>query len=191
MAEIEIKGLERFDAAELRRIGPGYASGEKYVVRKTESRGRVVVELELVRLERPYVRTWEPVDGERRQLYERAVARGYSLAAYEGAEPVGIALAEPQDWNRSMWVWEFHTAEGRRRRGIGRRLMEALAERARAEKLRAIVCETQNTNVPAIDFYRAVGFELEGVDLSYYAHVDGLTAEVAIFMKRRLEPRKE
>jgi ribosomal protein S18 acetylase RimI-like enzyme len=191
MAQLEIKKLERFDAAELRRIGPGYASREKYLVRKAETRGHIVVELELVRLERPYLRAWDPVDAGGRKLYERAVARGYSLAAYDGAELVGVAIAEPQDWNDSLWVWEFHTVKRRQRQGIGRRLMEALAERARAAKLRVIVCETQNTNVPAIDFYRAVGFGLEGVDLSYYSNVDKLAGEVAVFMKRKLEADEE
>ena len=188
MGQLEIRKLERFDAAELRRVGPGYVSREKYLVRKTETRERIVVELELVRLARPYLRTWEPIDVEGGRLYERAVARGYSLAAYEGDELVGLAIAEPQDWNSSLWVWEFHVAKGRQRRGIGRRLMEALAKGARAAGLRVIVCETQNTNVPAIAFYRAVGFDLEGVDLSYYSNVDKLKGEVAVFMKRKLEP---
>jgi ribosomal protein S18 acetylase RimI-like enzyme len=188
MTAIEIKKWTRFDAGELRRIGPGYASREKYVVRKAETRERIVVELELVRLDRPYVRTWEPIGEEERRLYERAVSRGYSLAAYEGDEMVAVALAEPQDWNESLWVWEFHVEKRHQRRGTGRRLMEALAERARAAGLRVIVCETQNTNVPAIAFYRAVGFDLEGVDLSYYSNVDKLEGEVAVFMKRKLEP---
>ena len=50
-----------------------------------------------------------------------------------------------------------------------------------------IVCETQNYNVPAIEFYRKVGFEIEGIDLSYYSNRDMTEGEVAIFMKRKLE----
>jgi ribosomal protein S18 acetylase RimI-like enzyme len=49
------------------------------------------------------------------------------------------------------------------------------------------VCETQDTNQPAIAFYRAVGFEIEAVDLSYYTNHDLAGGEVAIFMKRKLE----
>jgi len=60
-AQLDIRKLERFDAAELRPVGPGYASREKYPVGKAETRDRIVVELE-----RPYVRTWEPVDAEGR-----------------------------------------------------------------------------------------------------------------------------
>jgi len=43
----------------------------------------------------------------------------------------------------------------------------------------------QLTLVPAIDFYRAVGFAVEGIDRSYYTN-DDLNNEVAVFMKRRL-----
>ena len=60
--------------------------------------------------------------------------------------------------------------------------MEAVADEAKEANLRVIVCETQNTNVPAIEFYRKVGFEIEGIDLSYY----DMTEEVAVFMKREL-----
>jgi ribosomal protein S18 acetylase RimI-like enzyme len=49
-----------------------------------------------------------------------------------------------------------------------------------------MVCETQNTNVPAITFYRRVGYEIDGVDLSYYTNRDMTDFEVAIFMKRKL-----
>ena len=46
---------------------------------------------------------------------------------------------------------------------------------------------TQTTNVPAIDFYRKVGFEVDGIDLSYYGNNDVEAGEVALFMKRKLE----
>ena len=63
--------------------------------------------------------------------------------------------------------------------------MDQVAEVAKAEGLRILVCETQNTNVPAIVFYRSVGFEVGGVDLSYYTNRD-VEDEVAVFMKRKL-----
>ena len=62
--QLDIRKLERFDAAELRPAGPAHVSRGKYPVRKAETRDRVVVELELVRLPRPYLRAWDPVDGE-------------------------------------------------------------------------------------------------------------------------------
>ena len=52
---------------------------------------------------------------------------------------------------------------------------------------RVMVCETQNTNVPAIRFYRNIGFEVGAVDLSYYTNNDLTEFEVAVFMKRFIE----
>jgi ribosomal protein S18 acetylase RimI-like enzyme len=70
--------------------------------------------------------------------------------------------------------------------GVGSQLMEQLAEKGKAAGLRIIVCETQTTNVPAIQFYHRVGFVMEGIDLSYYSNEDYSDGEIAVFMKRRL-----
>jgi ribosomal protein S18 acetylase RimI-like enzyme len=64
--------------------------------------------------------------------------------------------------------------------------MEALVGAARTADVRIIVCETQSANVPAIRFYRRMGFELDGVDMSYYSNTDVERGEVAVFMKRKL-----
>lgn len=83
-------------------------------------------------------------------------------------------------------MWEFHVAEGYRGQGIGRKLLDTLIEKGRSAGLRTIVCETQNVNVPAIHFYRKMGFILDGIDLSYYSNEDWPDGEVAVFMKRKL-----
>jgi ribosomal protein S18 acetylase RimI-like enzyme len=99
---------------------------------------------------------------------------------------VGIALGEVKRWNSSLWVWELHVVKAYRGQGIGGKLVEATVQAAKQLNLRVVVCETQNTNVPAIDFYSAVGFELDGIDLSYYSNHDLETGEVALFMKRKI-----
>ena len=182
---VEVKTLTELDPDSL-RLFASYISNTKYAVRKTESDDHAVIELELVSLERPYTKRYSPLDEETIQRYTGVLRYGLSLGAYQGEQLVGIAVAEPQTWNRSLWVWEFHVAETHRRQGIGRQMMEELVERGRASGLRIVVCETQNTNVPAIHFYRRVGFKVEGIDLSYYSNDDWPEGEVAIFMKRRL-----
>ena len=182
----EIKPLTQLDIAALKRVITGYVSPAKYEIEKAETRELTAITVRFVRLERPYVKQYEPLDKEMLARYTRVLKEGLSFAAYEADQLVGIALAEPHGWNKSLWVWEFHIAESFRGQGIGRRLMDTLARKGQAVGLRTIVCETQNTNVPAIEFYRKVGFTVEGIDLSYYTNDDMLNGEVAIFMKRRL-----
>lgn len=183
---IEIRTLKTLDPNDLKRIVAGYTSKAKYMVNKTETHERTAITLELVALGQPYTRYFD-YDSEILERYERVVQQGLSLGAYDGHWVVGIAIAEKWDWNRSLWVWEFGVAETHRRRGIGRRLIEALADKAREAGLRIMVCETQNTNMPAIEFYRKVSFEIEGIDLSYYSNSDMTEGEVAIFVKRKLK----
>lgn len=182
---IEIRTLEHLDPEDLRRLNLGYTSLEKYIVSKSETDEKTTISLELVTMEAAYVKRWE-TDEEEVARGQQVVAYGLSLAAFDGDKMVGIALAEPQRWNRSLRVWEFHITDTHKRMGIGRSLMEALVAKARSAGLRILVCETQNTNVPAISFYRAMGFEIDGIDLSYYTNEDAENGEVAIFMKRKL-----
>lgn len=182
---IEIRPLTRFSMDQLAEIGSGYTSTARYVVRKTESHEHMAITMDLTPFGSPYMKRWERSDEKEQQRYQQYAAEGYSLGAYDGDRLVGYALTEPRWWNRTLWVWEFHVEQGYRRKGIGRKLMDTLAERALQAGFRCIGLETQNTNVPAISFYRAVGFEIEAVDLSFYTNTDLIDGEVAIYMKRK------
>lgn len=184
---ISIRPLTQFDPERFRLIVSGYSTNEIYRVTHSESDDLTRFDLILESLEKSLLFQF-PFSDEDMDRYASLVPAEYCLGVFVRDELVGIALAEPQWWNRSLWVWEFHVAAEYRGRGLGHRLMNALVERARAAKLRAIVCETQNTNVPAIRFYRAVGFRTEGVDISYYTNEDmSPGGTVAVFMKLRLE----
>ena len=185
MGRMRIRGLVRLSASDLARLAGGYESAARYAVSVSESRDRITFRLVRQPLPGPLVKSFPHPAGELRRT-RRVIGLKWSLGAYDGGRLVGLALAEPRAWNRSVWVHEFAVAASHRRRGIGTRLMAALARRARAERYRALVCETQSTNAPAIDFYRAVGFRLEGVDVSYYSNEDLERGEVAVFMKRRI-----
>lgn len=183
---IEIRRLNTLAAADLKRIASGYTSNSKYIVKHTDSTAYAAIELELVQFDQPYIKTYDHFDDETVDRYRQALALGYSFGALDGELLVGIVLAEVHAWNQSVWVWEFHVAASYRGLGIGRRLIEALAKKAHAAGLRTIVCETQNSNVPAIQVYRQLGFRLEGVDISYYSNHDYPDGEIAVFMKRRV-----
>jgi ribosomal protein S18 acetylase RimI-like enzyme len=180
---IDIQPLTSYDESRFMEIASGYTSNEMYSVHRADCDALVCFTLELESLDQPFIKRWKWDDSEH-EINRHVVAQSRcSFGAYDSDTLVGVAIAEPRAWHNDLWVWDFHVHAGYRRKGIGRQLMDSLAERAREHTLRTIVCETQNTNVPAIRFYRNVGFELAGVDLWYYPpEID----EVALFMKRRL-----
>ena len=186
---LEIKTLTTISEAQYVRLiaDSGYTSTEKYAVSKQESVERTLIALDLVALDKPYVKRWGRDDELEDEVYPKALVQGLSLGAYLGGELVGVAITEKREWNETLWLWEFHVDAARRGQGIGRQLMQVLELRARTAGLRVIALETQNTNVPAIRFYRAMGFEIEGIDLSLYSNADVEDGEVALFMKKKLE----
>jgi ribosomal protein S18 acetylase RimI-like enzyme len=121
------------------------------------------------------------------ERYRAFIGQGCSLAAYSEGQMIGLALCQSLHWNRSFQVWEFHVKQEYQHHGIGRALMEQVFAKAREEGARVVFLETQNTNVPAIRFYQAMGFLLDALDLSFYTNHDAEDGEVAFFMKKKLE----
>lgn len=183
---IQIRPLSELDRERFHELSTGYSSSEKYEITKNESDEESHISLHLTNLEEPYEKRWES-ESEDDVRYEQIISQGYSAGVYYEDKLVGIAIAEKRVWNRTLWIWEFHIDSDYRGMGIGRELMEHMSSTGREAGCRVMVCETQSTNVPAIRFYRKVGFEIGGVDLSYYTNKDVTDFEVAIFMKRFLE----
>jgi ribosomal protein S18 acetylase RimI-like enzyme len=180
---MEIHHLSSIDENSLKQLIRGYVSPEKYKVTWEESESKISFLLELISLESPYEKVFEVEDTD---YYQSILSEGFSLAAYEGESMVALALASEQRWNRVLWIHEFHVLPAYQGRGIGRDLMNALAAKAQAANLRLMLCETQNTNVPAIRFYRKLGFHVDALNLSLYTNEDYPDGEIALFMKRKL-----
>ena len=183
---VAIRPLTALPLADLKRVASGYSSDSKYLVTYTDSENHTSFELKRVALPHPFVKAYDHFNDESLERYNPALGSGFSAGAFEGNVLVGLIIAEPDRWNCSMWVREFHVAESYRGRGIGGRLMEYVVLQAKREGLRSIVCETQNTNAIAIEVYRRLGFRVEGVDISYYSNHDYPDGEIAVFMKRRV-----
>lgn len=182
---IAIRTLTQLTLPDLQRVAGGYITNKQYAVSYEIQAENVTFKLQAVSLPEPVVKRWT-YEAEAVRRYENILKQGYSFGAYDGSLLVGLTIAEPHEWNQSMWVWEFHVAETYRHEGIGKRLMASLAEKAQAASYRVLVCETQNANGMGIDIYRSLGFQVEGVDISYYSNNDYPDGEVAVFMKRRL-----
>jgi GNAT superfamily N-acetyltransferase len=183
----EIRPLAELDEPLLRRLIIGYCSTEVYRVTRTreETPDSIRFELRLTQLEQPFVKRY-PLDAAEIIRYRDLAHMGHVFGAFEGETGCGIAICDPQPWNRSLIVHEFHIAPAVQRRGIGRQLMTAVEWHARTLGMRVMVCETQNRNVPAIRFYRALGFALDGIDVSLYTNDDLARGEVALFLKKRV-----
>ncbi len=182
---IEIRCLETITEDDVRNLQYGYISPGKYAVTKQETPERTILNIEYIILDHPYQKIW-PVEDAPFDLYRQVIRLGYSFGAFDGEQMAGLIIVEPHRWNHSLWVWEFCIGHHIRGKGVGRKLMDHLAAIGHRDGFRAIVCEVQNTNVPAIRFYYKNGFEIDGVDLSYYTNTDAVDGEVAIFMKRKL-----
>jgi ribosomal protein S18 acetylase RimI-like enzyme len=183
---IDIKKLSQFTIENQMGLGRnGYISNGKYIVEKSESVEQTIISLRRVTLEKPYEQDWlhHTDDIER---YQEMLPLGFSFGAYDGEELIGVAIVEPRDWNKTMWLWELHVSDRHREQGVGKALIEKVCQAAKLKGYRVVGLEVQNTNMPAINFYRKVGFLIEAVDLSFYTNNDIEDGEVAIFMKRKL-----
>ena len=84
-------------------------------------------------------------------------------------------------WNGYAWIDDFAVDVLFRRRGVGRALMQQVADWAKAKYLPGIMLETQNNNVPACRFYETFGFRLYGFDTQLYTALDPIKDEIALY----------
>jgi ribosomal protein S18 acetylase RimI-like enzyme len=181
---IEIRPLRDIQADALNQLTGAYVCKDTYRVRWADAETSTSFTIERVPLEQPYVGRYDHIDAAWVETYLRP--SDFAFGAYAGEDLVGALIAETRAWNQSLWVHEFHVAAAWRGQGIGRMLMEHAALKAKEAGLRVIICETQNQNANAIQAYRALGFRLEGIDVSYYTNQDYPDRGIAFFMKRRL-----
>jgi len=89
------------------------------------------------------------------------------VAREEGAGIVAFVVA----WHVAdeLHILNIATRGDRRRRGMGRALMEAVLTYGRLWKVRHLLLEVRRSNRPAIALYRAFGFFAMGVRTRYYA----------------------
>lgn len=183
---ITLQPLTQLASSDFLRIATGYYSHSTYNVLYADTDTETTFALKNEPLPEPYIKKYQYSEADILK-YRELLGNGYCWGAYQGDLLIGLILAEPHAWNQSVWVWEFHVAENWRRQGIGRQLMEKVVAQAEGENKRIIVCETQNTNAPAIRAYRQLNFHVEGIDISYYSNDDYPNGETAVFLKRRIE----
>lgn len=106
----------------------------------------------------------------------------HAWVAVDGDRVLGIASVAYHRWNRRQILWGLYVDAPHRGRGIGRALVEVALDDAATNGARQLWLETQSTNVSAVRAYRAMGFELVGLDRTLY---DGVVAgETALYFAR-------
>ena len=79
-----------------------------------------------------------------------------------------------QAWNSRLVLWHLYVDTPHRGQGLAKRLVEAVVDYGRQIGAAHVWLETSNQNVPGMEAYRAMGFEMTGFDLTLY---DGTPAE--------------
>lgn len=183
---ISIRKLEKFTKEDQMSFGKtGFMSNYKYIVNKNESYDEIKVLIKRIKLDNVYKKEW-PQLREDFDRYNEILEQGYSYGAFDDNKLVGVVIVEKREWNNSFWIEDIEVAEPYRKNGIGTMLLDKVEYIAKKNGVRIIALEAQSSNVPAIDFYRKNGYELDGIDLSLYTNTDTIDGEVAFFMKKKL-----
>lgn len=153
-----------------------YTSAFYYDVRVEAAEGRFAFSAVKTPFEAPVEKFFR--DGLFQPWWQGSAAYGFFEDG--AAAPVAVIETWAEEWSNRLRVTELWVAEGYRRMGLGRRLMEKAKEQAVREKRRAVILETQSCNVPAIAFYLAQGFELIGFDKCCYSNDDAARKEVRL-----------
>ncbi len=130
------------------------------------------------RLERPYVKDYDAVDGDHPTHWARRfdLSKWIAFAARRGATRVGSAAVafdtgevELLEGRRDLAIlWDLRVAPSARGQGVGTALFRAVEDWALARGCRELKIETQNVNVPACRFYASRGCELRAANRLFY-----------------------
>jgi len=101
-----------------------------------------------------------------------------------------IAVIETavEGWSNRLRVTELWVDSAYHRMGIGKALMDMAVKRAKEERRRVLMLETQSCNENALAFYLAYGFTLIGFDACTYDNSDLARKEVRMELGIFLEP---
>jgi ribosomal protein S18 acetylase RimI-like enzyme len=162
----------------------GYVTDHVYDMAAKSSAEGFAFDFTLVKLDNPKIKKWVE-DEATFARYTEILKDWLSFSAVIDDEVAGVIFAEKRSWNNSVYIEKLHVADRLRHSGIGKKLVEVVADAARSRGFRMICLETQNTNAGAIQFYLKCGFEITGLDTKLY-HEKDCEGEVAVYMAKML-----
>ncbi len=179
MASYEVKLLEK-EKWKGTYLPISYSVKELYEVHYEEDTLHNVT-LKLVRtaLEEPFVHT-NVEDDMPDKLYQNYFPNAEAYGILEGDTLIAVIECYEEDWSNRMRVTELWTEESHRRKGLATLLMNYVKLLASKRKNRAIILETQTSNLPALDFYFSQGFVFDGIERTCYHNDDIKRKEVRL-----------
>jgi len=161
----------------------GYSTEKIYQVSQTHTADAIL--FQLTKVDHPYTKKWITTDEDIRS-YNQLIQQGHSFGAVEAGEIKGWIICEYREWNNSLFIENILVSEKHRRKGTGQKLIESVITQAGKLQCRLVELETQNTNLPAIEFYQKNNFEITGINQKLYTGTD--RNEIALFMTRDIMP---
>lgn len=188
-ALIELRELRSSDVPNLTQIRPTYKSKTVLHVERSGSGLEIFWRLNEQPLAVPFNKGAgydfdEFVQADIAERLSRPDDTYQRVAEYRG-RLIGFVEVELQYWNNSAILWNLMIDLDYRGQGLGRRLWHRAVEFARQCEVRAILIETQNTNVAACKFYERMGCQLCGIHEAYYEDEIG---ETALFWQYPIHP---
>lgn len=183
---IEIKKLDEITFDQIKIFGVAlYSSKSRYDIKRQVSGDEINFKMTLVNDSDPKV-NYKMNNLETIKNYNLIISQGYSLGAFHNDKLIGYLIAENRKWNNSIWIEMIRVAKDYKGNGIGTSMLSTLELLSQECKNRIIEIETQNINIPAINFYKKNGYEFAGLNLTLY-DPEECYDEIAVFMSKRIE----
>lgn len=177
---IEIRKLEKLTGNPTLIWGMnGYSTDKIFVVSAIEIGSSI--EFILREKDQAYTKTWEVSPLNIEEL-NAVIEQGHSFGAFAEDELVGWAICDYRKSNNSLCIQHLLVSEAFRGQSAGRMLIKNINRKARELHCRIVEAETQNTNYPAIQFYRKAGFAITGINTKLYND----STETALFLSFEL-----
>lgn len=157
-----------------------YKTNEIYgVIKEIDEDHNLVLRLFRKKLDEPFIHDAAKEDFPDR-LYQDHFENALAFGVIEGDSLLAAIEVSEEKWSNRLRVTELWVKEGFRRQGIGKSLMDKAKAIAKENGNRAIILETQTSNVEAIAFYLSQGFVFDGIDLTCYGNDDVSRGEVRL-----------
>ena len=108
------------------------------------------------------------------------------FGAFDNDQLLGFIEGSMEGWNQRFRISNILLFEEARNKHIGTSLMKHMILHAQQCHARMVILETQSCNIPAIHFYKTLGFEIIGFDTCAYSNEDVEKHEVRIEMGLKL-----